>query len=45
MSGDCLMHPGFIEILEVALYFVMGLGLVLAAAGLWVSLKEDKLSD
>ena len=45
MSGDCLMYPSFIEILEVALYFVMGLGLVLAAAGLWASFTEDKLSD
>ena len=45
MSGDCLMHAEFIEILEIALYVVMGLGLVLAAAGLWASFNEDKLSD
>ena len=45
MSEDCLMPAEFIEILEIALFVVMGLGLVLAAAGLWASFNEDKLSD
>ena len=40
MSGDYLMHAEFIEILEIALYVVMGLGLVLAAAELWASFNE-----
>ena len=39
------MHAEFIEILEIALYVVMGLGLVLAAAELWASFNEYKLSD
>ena len=45
LPGDCLMRAEFIAILEIALYVVMGAGLVLAAAGLWVSFNQDKLSD
>ena len=41
----CLMRAEFIAILEIALYVVMGAGLVLAAVGLWVSFNQDKLSD
>jgi len=39
------MHAEFIEILEIALYVEMWAGLVLTAAGLWVSFNQDKLSD
>ncbi len=39
------MHAEFIKILEVALYFIMGLGLLLAAVGLWASFNKDSPSD
>ena len=39
------MRAEFIAILEIALYVVMGAGLVLAAAGLWLSFNQDKLSE
>ncbi len=35
------MHAEFIKILEVAPYFIMGLGLLLAAVGLWASFNEE----
>lgn len=39
------MTPELISALEVILYTIMAAGTILAGAGLWIALNQDRLSD